>query len=168
MKSSDNLLMVADSEHDANMLYAVGMFVPDPFIYLRWRGRASLVMSDLEIDRARREAPHCRLLALSSYQDKLRRTGVKSPGHAHVIAVILREQRIRRVLVPPNFPLGLALELKRLGISVRPTRGNFFPQREQKQPAEIKKISAALMMAEVGMAEAMQVLRGDCFIMVFP
>ena len=38
MKASENLLMVADSEHDANMLYAVGMFVPDPFIYLRLRG----------------------------------------------------------------------------------------------------------------------------------
>jgi hypothetical protein len=26
--SRENLLMVADSEHDANMLYAVGMFAP--------------------------------------------------------------------------------------------------------------------------------------------
>ena len=160
MKSSDNLLMVADSEHDANMLYAVGMFVPDPFIYLRLRGRAGIVMSDLEIDRARREAPHCRTLSLGGYQDKLRGAGVKSPGHAQVIAAILRERKIRGVLVPPNFPLGLATELERLLIRVRPTSGNFFPQREQKQPAEVKKISAALMMAEVGMSEAMQVLRG--------
>ena len=60
MKSSDTLLMVADSDHDANMLYATGMFVPDPFIYLRLRGRATVVMSDLEIDRARRQCPHCR------------------------------------------------------------------------------------------------------------
>ncbi len=159
MKTSDNLLMVADSERDANMLYAVGMFVPDPFIYLRLRGRASIVMSDLEIDRARRDAPHCRPLSLGGYQDKLRLAGVKSPGHAHVIARILRERKIRRVLVPPNFPLGLAGELQRLRINVRPTPGNFFPQREQKLPAEVKKISAALMMAEVGMSEAMQVLR---------
>lgn len=160
MKSSENLLMVADSEHDANMLYAVGMFVPDPFIYLRLRGRATIVMSDLEIDRARRDAPHCRPLSLGGYQDKLRRVGVKSPGHAQVIAAMLRERKIRHILVPPNFPLGLAEELKRLRIAVRPTRGSFFPQREQKSPAEVKKISAALMMAEVGMSEAMQVLRG--------
>ena len=38
MSKSDNLLMLADSEHDANMLYAVGMFVPDPFIYQRSGG----------------------------------------------------------------------------------------------------------------------------------
>lgn len=33
--SRETLLMVGDSDHDANMLYAVGMFAPDPFIYFR-------------------------------------------------------------------------------------------------------------------------------------
>ena len=32
MKNSETLLMVADSEHNADMLYATGLFVPDPFI----------------------------------------------------------------------------------------------------------------------------------------
>ena len=159
MKSSDNLLMVADSEHDANMLYAVGLFVPDPFIYLRLRGRDYIVMSDLEIDRARRDATHCHVLSLSKYQKRLRDSGITTPGHAQVISQILRERKIRRVIVPPDFPFGLALELKRLRISVSTSGGSFFPQRELKQPAEVKKISAALMMAEVGMSEAMHVLR---------
>jgi Xaa-Pro aminopeptidase len=159
MKTSDNLLMVADSEHDANMLYAVGMFVPDPFIYLRLRGRDYIVMSDLELDRASREAPHCRTLSLGKYQETLRQRGVKSPGHAQVIAAILRERGIRRVQVPRNFPLGLAVELQRLRVRVSATPGNFFPQRELKRPGEVKRISAALMMAEVGMSEAMQALR---------
>src|SRR5688572_20879720 len=144
MTSADNLLMVADSEHDANMLYAVGMFVPDPFIYLRLRGRSYIVLSDLEIDRAAGAAPHCRALSLSKYQAQLRKDRVKSPGHAQVIAVILREKKIRRVMVPSNFPLGLAQELKRLRVGVSAVSGNFFPQRELKQPAEVKKISAAL------------------------
>lgn len=159
MNASENQLMVADSEHDANMLYAVGMFVPDPFIYLRLRGRSYIVLSDLEIDRAAAAAPHCRALPLSRYQAQLRRDGVKAPGYAQVIAAILRERKIRRVTVPGNFPLGLAEELKRLRVGVAVAKGEFFPQREIKQPAEVKKISAALMMAEVGMAEAMQVLR---------
>ncbi|MEK7781420.1 MAG: M24 family metallopeptidase [Verrucomicrobiota bacterium] len=159
MNSTENLLMVADSEHDANMLYAVGMFVPDPFIYLRLRGRSSIVLSDLEIDRAATAAPHCRALALSKYQAQLRRAGVKSPGHAQVIAAILRERKIRRVTVPTNFPLGLAEELKRLRVLITVARAGVFPERETKQPAEVKKISAALMMAEVGMSEAMQMLR---------
>ena len=41
---AENLLLIADSDKDADMLYAVGMFVPDPFIYLRLRGgRKSVV-----------------------------------------------------------------------------------------------------------------------------
>jgi len=155
----ENLLMVADSDHDANMLYAVGMFVPDPFIYLRLRGRDYIAMSDLEIDRARKNAGHCTVLSLSRYLKKLREAGARNPGLAHVISAILRQRRIRRVVVPDNFPLGLATELRKRGISVKARRGNFFPEREQKSTDEVKKISAALMMAEVGMAEATQVLR---------
>ena len=159
MKKPETLLMVAESDHDANMLYATGMFVPDAFIYLRIRGRNYIVMSDLEIDRARKQAPHCRVLSLSRFQKKLRRDGVKNPGFADVLPLILRPRRIRSIFVPQNFPLGLAAELKRRGIRAKPSRGNFFPSRELKSAAEVKKISAALMMAEVGMAEAMQVLR---------
>ena len=97
--------MVADSERDANMLYAVGMFVPDPFIFLRSRGRSYVVMSDLEIDRARKQAPHLRVLSLSRYQRKLRDAGVKRPGIAQVIPALLRERGIRRVVVPQGFSL---------------------------------------------------------------
>src|SRR5205085_6881387 len=52
-------------------------------------------------------------------------------------------------------------ELQRSRIRVKPVDGSFFPEREIKSSAETKKISAALMMAEIGMAEAMQVLRAS-------
>jgi len=151
--------MVADSERDANMLYATGLFVPDPFIYLHTTGRPLLVLSDLEIDRARAQAPHCRVVSLSLYQQKLRVRGIKRPSLAHVARQILREKGVRRVSVPDSFPFGLATDLEKLGVSVRARIGGFFPEREIKSAAEVRKISAALVMAEVGMAEAMQVLR---------
>lgn len=155
---SETQLIVADSEHDANMLYGTGLFVPDPFIYLHFDRRPVLVMSDLEIDRARAGAPHCRVASLTDIQRKLRRDGVKQPRFAHVIRHILREKKIRRAVVPEDFPLGLARELKKLGVKIKPSP-NFFPRREFKTADEVKKISAALVMAEVGMAEGMQALR---------
>lgn len=155
----ENLLIVADSEHDADMLYAVQVFVPDPFIYIRLNGQCHVVMNDLEIDRVRRQAPHCRVISLSQCLHKLRRLGIKSSGFAHVIRLILRERRIKKILVPSSFPHGLARELRRLKIKVKVKEGNFFPQREIKNAEEVKKISAALMMAEVGLAEGIQVLR---------
>ena len=155
---NEALLIVADSERDANMLYAVGMFVPDPFIYLHSGGRPLVVMSDLEIDRARAQAPHCRVLSLTTCQRKLRADGVKTASLPQVIRLILREKKIRRVIVPDDFPLGLAKDLKKLGIKLKPRR-DFFPRREIKSADEVKKISAALTMAEVGMAEGMEILR---------
>src|SRR5437588_10253406 len=103
MKNPQNLLIVAASDHDANMLYATGMFVPDPFIFLRIRSRCTVVMSDLEIDRARKQAPHCRALSLSLYQRKLRSEGVKNTSLAHIIPLLLSSLRGSSVLCPIDF-----------------------------------------------------------------
>src|SRR5438874_2433234 len=155
----DNLLMVADSEHDANMLYAVRMFVPDSFIYLRINGKCHIVMNDLEIDRARKQARHCRVLSWTHYVNRLKRNRVNSPGFAAVIREILQERRLRKVFVPGSFAHGLARELRRLKIKVKVREGHFFPEREVKTADEVKKISASLIMAEVGLAEGIQVLK---------
>jgi len=157
----DNLLMVADSEHDANMLYAVRMFVPDSFIYIRVNGKCHIVMNDLEIDRARKQARHCRVLSWTHYVNRLKRNQIKSPGFATIIREILQEKRLRKVFVPNSFPHGLARELRRLKIKVKVREGHFFPEREFKTADEVKKISAALMMAEVGLAEGIQALKNS-------
>jgi len=159
LMKAENLLMVADSERDADMLYAVGVSVPDPFIFLRIRGARYVVLNDLEVDRVRAQTGHCRVLSLSRFQRKLRRQGVKPAGLAQVAASILRERRLRSVAVPGSFPCGLANELARLKVRVKVKRGSFFPERELKTAFEVRKITAALLMAEVGMAEAIQVLK---------
>ncbi len=159
--SPDNLLIVADSEHDANMLYATGIFVPDPFIYLKLDGRDLVVLSNLEINRARRKTTGCQVLSLTRCQNALNDNHHKpqTPCFSEVVHHVLSEHRVRKVHVPENFPLGLALELKRLKIKVKVRKGAFFPTREIKTADEVKKISAALTMAEVGLAEAMLALK---------
>src|ERR1700722_8256994 len=160
MSDSENLLIVADSERDANMLYAIGLFVPDPFIYFRLDGACHVVVSDLEVNRMRKRAGHCRVISYNQCLDKLRRK-VKRPGLATVISSLLRERKLRKISVPPNFPLGLARELRNYRIKVRVKGDGVFPQREFKRADEVKKISAALMMAEVGLAEGMQALKSS-------
>ena len=78
MSQPENVLIVADSEHDANMLYAVRMFVPDPFIYMRLGGKCHIVMNDLEIDRARKQASHCRIISYSKCMERLRAANVRT------------------------------------------------------------------------------------------
>lgn len=161
MGRDETLLMVADSERDANMLYAVRMFVPDPFIYLRVNGRPVIVLSDLEIDRARKQAKHCRAVSFSSIAQKLERVNGKKPHSAEVIKSLLKAKRRSKVFVPGNFPHGLARQLRQLKVKVKVAKGPVFPEREFKDAQEVKYVSAALMMAEVGLAEGIQALKSS-------
>ncbi len=159
--SRDNLLIFADSERDANMLYAVGMFVPDPFIYLSVQGKGHLVLNDLEMDRGRQGARHCRVVSLNQCLRTLRNDGVENPTLAHVIHWLLKSRRLKKVFVPDNFPLALARELRRLNVRLKLRNHPFFPERAVKSAEELKKISAALMMAEVGLAEGIQAVKNS-------
>src|ERR687892_1322103 len=73
LKNDQAILLVSASEGDSNMLYAAGFFVPDPFIFFQHKKISYIVMSDLEIDRAKKQSRADRVLSLSFYQNKLRK-----------------------------------------------------------------------------------------------
>ncbi|NDF01211.1 MAG: hypothetical protein EB034_23540, partial [Verrucomicrobia bacterium] len=137
---SESRLMIAASERDANMLYAAGMFADDALIYLRLNGRSHLIVSDAGLGRARKEAAHCRILPAASLMERLRKAGHKKVTPAHLAAEVLKGNGLRKVEVPVDFPLGYARELRDVGIKVKPVQGEFFPEREIKSAAELKKI----------------------------
>ena len=58
-------LIFAASDRDPDMLYATGFFVPDAFVFLEKAGESTILLSDLEVDRARQEARVNNVLALS-------------------------------------------------------------------------------------------------------
>jgi Xaa-Pro aminopeptidase len=152
-------LIVAASERDANLLYATRFFAPDRFILLIHRGRKILVMSDLELDRARRQAQVHSVLSRSKLEQRLRNRNEKTVDTASVIRSLLQGKSIRSVWVPHDFPLGLAEQLQRNGIRLRVQRGPFFEQRECKQPSEIRKIEETLRAAEAGMEAGIEMIR---------
>jgi Xaa-Pro aminopeptidase len=149
--------MVADSERDANMLYATRLFVPDPFIWFEVRGRTYAVMSDLEIDRARKHAEVDRVLSFAAYQRQLKLAGVKQPRFSDILNRVLRDFRIRDVEVPTSFPIGLAKPLR--GIRLRVKSDPFFPGREIKTSTEVARLADAMHLAEEGMRSAVNALR---------
>src|SRR5471032_1013501 len=63
-------LIVADSERSADMLYATRFFAPDAFIFLDAGGCRSVVLSDLEIDRGRRDARVDEVIAFSDVKSR--------------------------------------------------------------------------------------------------
>src|SRR3954452_22728101 len=89
----------------------------------------------------------------------MKRDGHKDIGLPQVIRFALQIGCLKKICVPDNFPLGLARELSRLKIKLKIKPGALFPARECKNAEEVKKISAALIMAEVGLAEGIQALK---------
>nr|MBA3753707.1 aminopeptidase P family protein [Nitrospira sp.] len=73
-------LFVAASETDSNLYYATRFIAPDPFIYLEVKGERLMVMSDLEVDRARHQATVDRVLSYSDLERRAKAQGVQDPG----------------------------------------------------------------------------------------
>jgi Xaa-Pro aminopeptidase len=158
-RNEESRLLVAASEGDANMLYATAFFAPDPFIFFEHSGAKYIVMSDLEIDRAKEQADVDRVLSLSHYQSELKKNGIQVPATADVLERIFREKEIDRVAVPANFPTLLADELRARNFILEVRKDPFFPEREKKRADEVKKIRDSLRAAGLGLEAGIQTLR---------
>ena len=157
--SQKTRLIVAASESDADMLYATRFFAPDPFIFLEQNGRRTLVLSDLEIDRGRKQAEADEILPYSSFEKEVQGRSEKTPPYEKVLAHFLTTRKVRAALVPAKFPLGFARELESKKIRLKPTNGLFWPEREAKTESELRLMRKALEITEAGMARGIEVLK---------
>jgi Xaa-Pro aminopeptidase len=157
-KADDAMLIVAASEGDSNMLYAVGFFVPDPFIFFQHKKKKYVVMSDLEVDRAKRQATVEHVLSLSDYQRKLRKAGNPTTMIA-TLELLFRERGIRSLKVPANFSVLLADQLRGKGFNLEIRPDPFFPEREIKRPQEVRHITESLHVAKLGLDAGIRMLK---------
>ena len=158
IQNAPTRLIVAASEHDPDMLYATRFFAPDAFIFLEEKGKRTLVLSDLEIDRARKQAQADEFVSYSALEREVQGKQTKAPAYEQVLSHFLRQRGVRSALVPANFPLGFAQELAASRIHLRTTNGLFWPEREAKSDEELKLMRRALSITESGLARAMEVL----------
>jgi Xaa-Pro aminopeptidase len=154
-----NRLIVAASEQDADMFYATKFWAPDPFIFLQQNGKRTLVLSDLEIGRGRKQAEADEFVSFTKLEREVQGKSRKAPPYEKVLAHFLRKRGVRSAVVPTSFPLGYAQALARAKIKVRPTNGFFWPERAAKSDKEIEMIGQALRITETGLKRAMEVLR---------
>lgn len=153
------ILLVSASEGDANMLYAAGFFVPDPFVFFQHKKISYIVMSDLEIDRAKKQSRADRVLSLSFYQNKLRKMGKTAPTIIDVLDLLFRERGIRSLIVPANFSALYADQLRARGFVVQIKRDPFFAERETKAATEVRHISESLRVATLGLEAGIRALK---------
>lgn len=160
-KDKATLLIVAASETDPDLLYATKFFAPDPFIFLQKNGKRTLVLSDLEIDRGRKQAKADEFVMFSELERETQGKSKKAPPYEKVLAHFLRKRGIRSAIVPSNFALGYAQELTANKIRLRATNGLFWPEREAKSEKEIEMIGRALRITETGLKRAIEVLKAS-------
>jgi Xaa-Pro aminopeptidase len=154
-------LIVAPSDTDADMLYATRIFIGDPFIFLQQKGKRILVLSDLEIDRAKKNAKADEFVMFNQLEREVQGKAKKAPPYEKVLAHFLTKRGVKRALVPANFPLGFANEIKRNGIALETSNGLFWPAREKKTAEEIRLLERALRMTETGMKRGMEILKAS-------
>ncbi|MBF0162818.1 MAG: M24 family metallopeptidase [Magnetococcales bacterium] len=154
-------LLYAASETSADLLYATGFFAPDPFLFLRdGAGARHLVLSALEIDRARRTARADHLHDWTLIQERYDRQHPQGErGEYALIHFFLQELNIQDLLVPRDFPLGLADHLRTHGITLTPATGPFWDERQYKRADEVAAVEAALALTGEAMAVAIDCIR---------
>ena len=159
MTTEPDILMIAASETDSNLYYATRFPAPDPFIFLRIKGETILLMSDLELDRARATATVETVLSYSELEERVKRQGVSAPTSIAVIDVLLRERGVSRLLVPDNFGFEHARQLQARGYELSTKREPFFEERAMKTADEVKAIETAQRAVESAVQRAIDLLQ---------
>ncbi len=156
--SSHPRLIVDDSERNADLLYSTRFMVGDPVIYLEQGGKKTLLLSDLEIDRGKRQAEVHEILSLSEFQKEHEKKLTKKPMLHPTAVQFLLSRNVKRVLVPGTFPLVLARLLEKADLKVEVVEGAFCPERVRKNEDEMKNMRRALQITEIGMERGVEVL----------
>ena len=158
MRSEPDILVIAASETESNLYYVTRFLAPDPFIFLRVKSETILLMSDLEVDRARATATVDRVLAYSEYEERLKRGRKAAVTAIDVVDVVLKERGVTRLQVPENFGFEHARQLQARGYALTTKCEPFFEERAIKTDVEVGYIEATQRAVEVAVQRAINLL----------
>lgn len=154
-----NLLMIATSEYDSNLYYATRFLAPDDFVFMQIRGKKHLLMSDLEVDRARSEAKVDQVHSTSKLAADYKKKYDKSPRYLDLIEEFAKTHSALDFIVPGNFQLSYADELRKRGFQITIGPEPFFEERTRKSKEEIAAVTKAIRLTEDAIRAAISVLK---------
>lgn len=154
-----DLLIIASSEKSADLYYATKFIAPDAFAFILARGKSYLLASDLESDRAKKQACVDTVVSTSRLALEYKQKHGKSASFCELVLYFLKKRKVKSVLVPGNFPVQYYEPLRRAGLRIRYKSGVFFKERLKKDPSEIAAITQALRATEKAAHEAIRTLK---------
>jgi len=143
-------LIIGAGERVADIRYASGLSTPDDFLYLETPTGKFVICSSLEYARA--------LIECKDGVTVLNTADFADPANLGVVTEFAAKHQIGKFLVPADFPLKFADDLRSRALAVEPVSGTFFPEREFKTRDEVNHIISAQRAAERGMRRAREVL----------
>lgn len=155
-KLTSAILMVGTPNVYADILYVTEFKSSDPVVCLKRGKHASMVVSRMEIGRAREENPALEILAPEDLALSRKERWQLSAW----AAALMKHAGVRSVLVPSFFPVGVARALEKRGFRIRITKGPPCPERLVKTPAQVEKIRAVQRATVQAMRHAFAVLEG--------
>ena len=157
--SSPALLLLAASEREADVYYATKFLAPDPFICLQLNGRNILLMSDLELDRAKAQARVDEVRSYSQLAAARKQTLRHEPSMYEVIQGVLADHGVTELVVPAATGIQHVEGLRKLGLTVTFRPDPFFPERLLKSEEEIAHITATQRATEAAVEVAIDLIR---------
>lgn len=151
MYKQSGFLLISSSQSDADIHYLCGTKPPEASVFLKTGKKSILLVSEMEHNRLKRTVyPTVKVI----YPAQL---GIK-PGQrfSQWIFRLLKENKCSSVSVSPDFPVGIADQLRKEGIFVEVIKKASCPQREIKKTDEIKAVQQSQRAAVAAMKAAVQ------------
>jgi Xaa-Pro aminopeptidase len=153
--------MVSESFHNANLYYVTHFLAPDNFAYVCVNGEEYLIISQMEIGRAEKESRVRNIVSRDDYgyTGLLKKLKNEDAATAEMLAEFLGKVSVRSVIVPENFPLGVADRLRAEGVGVKAAEMPVEQERIIKTPEEVEKIRQVQKINEKAMARAVDIIK---------
>lgn len=155
--------MISAPEMDADMYYACEFLAPDPIIFFKINSRKYLILSDLEIDRAKKEANVHSILSLSDYNKKLKAHPLRKKFSISSLIInhLFKKRKIKKIVVPENFPSIYYQELTKLGFKIEIKSNPFWESRLIKSIKEKNYIRKTVIEVEKALTSAINLLQNS-------
>lgn len=159
-------LFFDDSEHNADLYYLTAFLAGDPILYLECDGKRELFLSDLEVDRARRQSRVDAVVRLEPIREALEKELKELPQESAqrmglFLRRIARERGIGSFEVRDDFPVSVADVLRGHGFGLRWRAAPFVEERALKRPDEVEKIRRAIAHTEAALMAAIDRIRAS-------
>lgn len=150
----DAVLIIDTTDRNMDMYYLSGLFVPDQFALIVTRDSSTIIIGDLEYERARRDAKVDSVVRIIRPKENLK----KIPVLFLSVIKFLKDNSIKKILVHDSFSISCADILREEGFVLNYKSGAFIPERTVKTPEEIGFIAQAVSDTESVLDEAIQMI----------